>query len=87
MASIELRTLIDNILQDISRDMRAQADCVERALTVRIGEMDDARAKLSNNLTNVLSCLVFSLIFHANKKIFGLAIFDGIFMFSIFKKK
>lgn len=55
MASIELRTLIDNVLQDISRDMRAQADAVERAMTTRLAEVEDSRAKLTINLKNTVS--------------------------------
>lgn len=50
MASIQLRALIDSILQDTSRDMRAQADAVESALNKRLAELEDARAKLHDNL-------------------------------------
>lgn len=55
MASIQLRTLIDNVLQDTSRDMREQADAVEVAFKKRIDEMQDAKNKLEENLKKVWS--------------------------------
>jgi tektin-4 len=42
MASIQLRQLIDNILEDSSRDMREQCDSVDVNFTKRIEEMEDA---------------------------------------------
>lgn len=53
MASIQLRTLIDNVLQDTSRDMREQADGVEVAFKNRVDEMQDAQNKLEENLKKV----------------------------------
>ena len=53
MASIQLRTLIDNVLQDTSRDMREQADAVEVAFKKRVDEMQDAQNKLEENLRKV----------------------------------
>ncbi|CAH1794363.1 unnamed protein product [Owenia fusiformis] len=50
MASIQLRTLIDNVLQDTSRDMREQADAAETSLAKRLDEEEDAKAKLEDNL-------------------------------------
>jgi len=53
MASIQLRTLIDNVLQDTSRDMREQADAVDVAFQRRVEEMQDAKNKLEDNLKKV----------------------------------
>ena len=53
MASIQLRTLVDNVLEDTSRDMREQADQVDVNFNKRIAEMDDAKTKLEENLTKV----------------------------------
>ena len=53
MASIQMRELIANILQDTSRDMREQADRVENAFAKRIEEMAGAKAKMENQLDNV----------------------------------
>lgn len=53
MASIQLRTLIDNILQDTSRDMREQADAVDVAFQRRVEEVQDAKNKLEENLRKV----------------------------------
>merc|ERR1711963_264805 len=54
MASIQLRTLVDNVLEDTSRDMREQADQVDVNFNKRIAEMDDAKTKLEENLTKVV---------------------------------
>ena len=53
MASIQLRTLIDNILNDTSRDMREQADSVDVAFQRRVDEMQDAKNKMEENLKKV----------------------------------
>ena len=53
MASIQMRELINNILQDTSQDMREQADRVENAFAKRIEEMAGAKAKMENQLENV----------------------------------
>ena len=53
MASIQLRTLIDNVLNDVSRDQREQADAVDNALHKRIDEVEDAKSKLEENLRKV----------------------------------
>lgn len=58
MASIQLRTLADNILNDTSRDIREQADSVENAFERRIREMEDCKAKLIENLKKVRGCWV-----------------------------
>jgi len=53
MASIQLRTLVDNILNDTSRDMREQADAVDIAFQKRVEEVQDAKNKLEDNLRKV----------------------------------
>ena len=54
MASIQLRALIDNVLNDTSRDMREQADAVDNAFQRRIAEMQDAKDKMEENLKKVI---------------------------------
>lgn len=53
MASIQLRQLIDNILEDTSRDMREQCDTVDLNFQKRIEEMEDAKTKMEENLQKV----------------------------------
>jgi tektin-4 len=53
MASIQLRTLIDNVLNDTSRDMHEQADAVDSAFQHRILEVENAKAALEDNLKKV----------------------------------
>jgi len=53
MASIQLRTLIDNVLQDTSRDMREQADSVDSSFQKRVEEVQDSKNKLEENLRKV----------------------------------
>jgi len=53
MASIQLRTLVDNVLEDTSRDMREQCDTVDVNFQKRLTEMEDAKAKLEENLRKV----------------------------------
>lgn len=53
MASIQLRTLVDNVLNDTSRDMREQADAVDIAFQRRVDEVQDAKNKLEENLRKV----------------------------------
>lgn len=57
MASIQLRTLIDNVLQDTSRDMMEQCDVVDTAFAKRVEEMEDAKAKMEENLRKVTRTL------------------------------
>ena len=57
MASIQLRSLIDSILADISRDMREQADVVETEFARRIAEMSDAMQKMIYNMREVIDSL------------------------------
>lgn len=54
MASIQMRELIKNIIQDTSKDMREQADRVENALSRRIEEIAGSKARMENQLENVL---------------------------------
>ena len=53
MATIQLNTLIDNVLDDTSRDMREQCDIVNVSFQNRITDMEDAKAKLEDNLKKV----------------------------------
>lgn len=53
MASMQLRQLIDNILEDTSRDMREQCDTVDVAFQKRVTEMEDAKTKMEENLKKV----------------------------------
>ena len=53
MASIQLRSLIESILADTSRDMREQADVVETEFGRRIAEMSDAMQKMIYNMREV----------------------------------
>lgn len=54
MTSIQLRQLIDNILEDTSRDMREQCDTVDVAFQKRVTEMEDAKKKMEENLKKVM---------------------------------
>ncbi|KAG8223640.1 hypothetical protein J437_LFUL009081 [Ladona fulva] len=54
MASAELRALIDSLLTDASRDLRAQKDAVDVALADRIKETELCRKNLEDNLQEVL---------------------------------
>ena len=56
MASIQLRTLVDNVLLDTSRDMREQADSVDVSFHRRVEEVEDAKSKLEDNLQKVVNC-------------------------------
>jgi len=53
MASIQMRTLSDNILHDTARDVREQADAADNAFERRVREMEDCKAKLMENLKKV----------------------------------
>lgn len=53
MASIQLRTLIENVFEDTSRDMREQCDTVNVNFQKRLVEMEDAKNKLEENLKKV----------------------------------
>lgn len=50
MSSIQLRTTIDNILEDTSRDMREQCDTVDVSFQKRVDEMQEAQTKMEENL-------------------------------------
>lgn len=53
LASINLRALIDNILHDISEDLRMQCAAVNEAFARRCEELDDAKHKLEHHLKKV----------------------------------
>ncbi|KAM8962225.1 tektin-4 [Pelodytes ibericus] len=54
MASINLRSLIDNILQDTAEDLRSQCASVDSAFAKRCEEVEDARSKLESHLKKTL---------------------------------
>ncbi|KGL81873.1 Tektin-4, partial [Tinamus guttatus] len=54
MASINLRALIDSVLQDVSEDLRAQCAAVNGAFAKRCEELEDAKHKLEFHLKNTL---------------------------------
>uniref|UniRef100_A0A8C8EDR7 Tektin n=1 Tax=Otus sunia TaxID=257818 RepID=A0A8C8EDR7_9STRI len=54
LASINLRVLIDNILHDVSRDLRTQCDAVNEAFAKHCEELDDTKHKLEHHLKNIL---------------------------------
>jgi len=54
VASINMRSLIDNILNDTSNDLRNQCNVVNEAFQTRLEEMNDAKNKLENHLGKTL---------------------------------
>ncbi|KAI4559305.1 hypothetical protein R6Z07F_018451 [Ovis aries] len=54
LASVNLRNLIDCILQDTSEDLRLQCDAVNLAFGRRCEELEDARHKLEHHLRKTL---------------------------------
>ncbi|XP_009560507.2 tektin-4 [Cuculus canorus] len=54
LASINLRALIDNILHDISEDLRRQCAAVNEAFAKRCEELDEAKRKLEHYLNKTL---------------------------------
>lgn len=52
--SIALRGTLDAILINAARDLRSQADVVEKALHARISCMDETRVRLENELRTIL---------------------------------
>lgn len=54
MASINLRSLIDNILQDTAEDLRSQCDTVNSAFANRCEEVEDVKRKLEDHLKKTL---------------------------------
>ena len=55
--SIQLRGTLDAILINSARDLRTQADSVDRALHSRIICMDEMRQRLENELRTVTNLL------------------------------
>ncbi|NXG66477.1 TEKT4 protein, partial [Hemiprocne comata] len=54
LASISLRDLIDNILHDVSEDLRRQCAAVNEAFVKHCEELEDAKHKLEHHLGKVL---------------------------------
>ncbi|XP_068279597.1 tektin-4 [Nyctibius grandis] len=54
LASINLRALIDNILHDVSKDLRTQCAAVNEAFAKHCEELDDTKLKLEYHLEKVL---------------------------------
>ncbi|KAM4025809.1 tektin-4 [Anomaloglossus baeobatrachus] len=54
MASINLRSLIDSILQDTSEDLRSQCDAVNSAFAHRCEEVEDVKRKQEEHLMKIL---------------------------------
>jgi tektin-1 len=75
-SSVELRTLIDGILQQTSNDMRKQCSDVNVAFNKRISETKDTKSKLEDHLNKVsriavmrlnwssIFCIICSLMHH-----------------------
>jgi len=53
MASVQLRTLIDNVISDTSRDMKEQADGVDASFQKRVVEVENAKSSLEDSLRKV----------------------------------
>ena len=53
MASIKLRSLIDNVVKHVSDDVMRQAGEVEDALKRRVGEMEEVKRSLEDELKKV----------------------------------
>ncbi|KAM9261327.1 tektin-4 [Cariama cristata] len=54
LASINLRALINNILRDVSEDLRMQCAAVNEAFAKRCGELDETKYKLDHHLKKIL---------------------------------
>ncbi|XP_065588872.1 tektin-4 [Cyrtonyx montezumae] len=54
LASVKLRTLIDNILHDVSEDLRMQCAAVNEAFAKHCVELDDIKHKLEYHLSETL---------------------------------
>ncbi|XP_015732499.1 tektin-4 [Coturnix japonica] len=54
LASVNLRTLIDNILHDVSEDLRMQCAAVNEAFHKHCLELDDTKQKLEHHLKQTL---------------------------------
>lgn len=61
-SSVELRTLIDGILQQTSNDMRKQCSDVNVAFNKRISETKDTKSKLEDHLNKVSYLLKYVAI-------------------------
>lgn len=65
-SSVELRTLIDGILQQTSNDMRKQCSEVNVCFNKRISETKDTKSKLEDHLNKVWLPFVLSMWFTHN---------------------
>ena len=53
VASINLRALINNVINDISNDVMSQANVVDEAFRKRIAELERAKSQLEDELKKV----------------------------------
>ncbi|MBN3308063.1 TEKT4 protein, partial [Amia calva] len=53
-ASLDLRALIDQVLQDTAEDLRTQCAAVDRAFSQRCDDMNEAKVRLEQHLNQVL---------------------------------
>ena len=65
-SSVELRTLIDGILQQTSNDMRKQCSEVNVCFNKRISETKDTKSKLEDHLNKVWPHRVLCMWFTCN---------------------
>ncbi|NXA02086.1 TEKT4 protein, partial [Nesospiza acunhae] len=54
LASVQLRSLINNIIHDASEDLRVQRAAVNEAFDSHCRELDDAKLRLENHLQQIL---------------------------------
>ena len=62
-SSLDLRSMIDGILQQTSNDMRKQCSEVNVAFNKRINESKDTKSKLEDHLNKV--CILFKNIIYS----------------------
>lgn len=58
LASIQLRALVDNVIQDTSRDIKEQADAVDAAFRRRVAEVQEAKERLEDNLKKICDTIL-----------------------------
>ena len=59
--SVNLRSLVDGILQSVANDMKKQKECVDISMNKRIDETRDAKEKLEDHLSKVSLLSISSL--------------------------
>lgn len=57
-SSVDLRSLVDGILQQSSNDMQKQCEAVDLAFSKRIAETKDTKGKLEDHLNKVLEAFL-----------------------------